>query len=78
MNEGLKAAVIEAIRIFASVLVFFLLGFFRFYHGFDGETSPDDAVTFFIVGAVCVVHTYREFPSYLKNLIERMKKDGRS
>lgn len=24
MNEGLKAAVIEAIRIFASVLVFFL------------------------------------------------------
>ena len=33
MNEGLKAAVIEAIRIFASVLVFFLLGFFRFYHG---------------------------------------------
>ena len=37
MNEGLKAAVIEAIRIFASVLVFFLLGFFRFYHGFDNS-----------------------------------------
>ena len=43
-----------------------------------GDSSPDDAVTFFIVGAVCGVLTYREFPSYLKNLIERMKKDGRS
>ena len=73
MNEGLKAAVIEAIRIFASVLVFFLA-----WQGLAllaGETS---AVTFFIVGAVCGVLTYREFPSYLKNLIERMKKDGRS
>lgn len=76
MNEGLKAAVIEAIRIFASVLVFFLA-----WQGLAllaGETSPDDAVTFFIVGAVCGVLTYREFPSYLKNLIERMTKDGRS
>lgn len=53
MNEGLKAAVIEAIRIFASVLVFFLA-----WQGLAllaGETSPDDAVTFFIVGAVCGV-----------------------
>ena len=76
MNEGLKAAVIEAIRIFASVLVFFLA-----WQGLAllaGETSPDDAVTFFIVGAVCGGLTNPEFPTYLKNLIERMKKDGRS
>ena len=68
MNEGLKAAVIEAIRIFASVLVFFLA-----WQGLELLAGE-----FFIVGAVCGVLTYREFPSYLKNLIERMKKDGRS
>ena len=66
MNEGLKAAAFEAIRIFAGLALL------------AGDSSPDDAVTFFIVGAVCGVLTYREFPSYLKNLIERMKKDGRS
>ena len=76
MNEGLIAAAFEAIRIFASVLVFFLS-----WQGLAllaGDASADDAVTFFIVGAVCGVLTYREFPAYLKNLIERMKKDGRS
>ena len=76
MNEGLKAAAFEALRIFASVLVFFLS-----WQGLAllaGDASADDAVTFFIVGAVCGVLTYREFPAYLKNLIERMKKDGRS
>lgn len=53
MNEGLKAAVFEAIRIFASVLVFFLS-----WQGLAllaGDASSDDRVTFFIVGAVCGV-----------------------
>ena len=56
MNEGLKAAAFEAIRIFASVLVFFLS-----WQGLAllaGDASADDAVTFFIVGAVCGVLTY--------------------
>ena len=44
------------------------------------ELNMNDRLYYKVVDPAgkCGVLTYREFPSYLKNLIERMKKDGRS